>query len=723
MLFQLLRIGTVLFLVSVTVAVLMDVKLEYVIILGGLFILLYTVFGGIEVVIWTDVVQTIVLWGGALVMFGFIAAEMPDGLLAGLDRAHDAGKFSLGEFEWDMGRRTFWTLLAIGAFDAVANNASNQTVVQRYIAARSTREARKAVWISLLLSLPTWTFFYLVGTALSALYNALPDPALAQMLPEEVVPYFTRHYVPVGLTGLIVAAIMAASMSSMDSSINAISTIATTDVIRRYTAPDASEKTYLLYAKIISAVAGAAMIGIALGIANLEMESVVDLTRQIASIFGGVVAGIFLLAIFVPRVGAKALLMALPVAVGVKLYYGMGLAGWIPESWRIPVHTYWIGVVSNVVLMVLAYALSFVWPRTGQRRRDGGLGIGIVKTSRRSGAPPPPPPPSAPTPPTPPTHDSLSLRSRPRRPGRRRHPAAGDALRRRRPRRPRRPRPARGARGRRRRPRPVRAGHHRRGSGAGGGPAGRGGPGRGGGGRGPVPAAGRHHRRLHGQCHPRGRRGGRGRRRRAGPRPAAVQPGGRARAQPLPRRGGRAGEPPAVPLRHPLADRRRADGLAPPRDAARGLRGLQRQQRRMVVLHEVIHRRDRERPGFRVLVGPEELLGEAVLLGADGGVAGGANLFPRLFVALYEAARTGDLPTLRRLHAAVIEVSTTLYRAGLHGSSFIKAVKGGLDALGVCEDHLVLPYERFRGEDRGRLRGLFEEASTVVDRALAGEPS
>ena len=144
---------------------------------------------------------------------------------------------------------------------------------------------------------------------------------------------------------------------------------------------------------------------------------------------------------------------------------------------------------------------------------------------------------------------------------------------------------------------------------------------------------------------------------------------------------------------------------------------------RMVVLHEVIHHRGRERPGFRVLVGPEELLGEAVLLGADGGVAGGANLFPRLIVALYEAARDGDLPTLRRLHAAVIGVSTTLYRAGLHGSSFIKAVKGGLDALGVCEDHLVLPYERFRGEDRKRLRGLFEEASALVDRALAGEPS
>ncbi len=141
---------------------------------------------------------------------------------------------------------------------------------------------------------------------------------------------------------------------------------------------------------------------------------------------------------------------------------------------------------------------------------------------------------------------------------------------------------------------------------------------------------------------------------------------------------------------------------------------------RMTVLHEVIHHRDRERPDFRVLVGAEELLGEAVLLGADGGVAGGANLFPDLFVALFEAAESGDLPTLRRLHAAVIEVSTTLYRAGRHGSSFIKAVKGGLERLGVCEDHLVLPYERFRGDDRERLRSLFDEASAVVDRVLTG---
>ncbi len=124
-------------------------------------------------------------------------------------------------------------LLLVGIFDNVANNASNQTVVQRLIAASSTREARKAVWIALAASMPTWIFFYLVETNLWALYTALPDPSLATMTLEEVVPYFILNYLPVGVTGLMIAAVMAAAIRSLDSSINAVSTTATTDVVRR----------------------------------------------------------------------------------------------------------------------------------------------------------------------------------------------------------------------------------------------------------------------------------------------------------------------------------------------------------------------------------------------------------------------------------------------------------------------------------------------------------
>ena len=360
---QLLRLSSVLYLASIAVGVLLGVEVTWIIVIGGLFILAYTVVGGIEVVIWTDVAQTIILWGGALVMFVFIAVDLPDGLAGGLGRAWEAGKFSHGEFDWDMARRTFWTLLVIGAFDAVANNASNQTVVQRYIAARSTREARKAVWVALLASIPTWIVFYLVGTMLWALYTASPDPSLAAMTPEEIVPYFTVNYLPVGVAGLIIAAVMAAAMSSLDSSINAVSTTATTDIVRRYLAKGRDERFYLTVAKTVSAATGAVMIVLALVIHTLERESIVDLMRVIGSVFGGVVGGIFLLAIFVRRVGPRALLVALPFALVPKVWYLVGSNGLLPEWAAIPVHAYWVGVVSNVTLMVLAFALSFVWPR------------------------------------------------------------------------------------------------------------------------------------------------------------------------------------------------------------------------------------------------------------------------------------------------------------------------------------------------------------------------
>jgi SSS family solute:Na+ symporter len=220
-----------------------------------------------------------------------IAGQMPDGYFAGLGRAWQAGKFSHGELQWDMARRTFWTLLFIGAFDAIANNASNQTVVQRYIAASSTREARQAVWIRLVASVLTWIFFYLVGTNSWALYTALAEATLAAMTFEEIVPHFVMNYLPVGITGLIIAAIMAAVMSSLDSRIKVVSTTATTDVVRRYLNKDAPEKNYLVIVKKISAVAVAVMIGLALIIHSFERESLVDLLNFVSGVMGGAVGG------------------------------------------------------------------------------------------------------------------------------------------------------------------------------------------------------------------------------------------------------------------------------------------------------------------------------------------------------------------------------------------------------------------------------------------------
>jgi len=106
------------------------------------------------------------------------------------------------------------------------------------------------------------------------------------------------------------------------------------------------------------------------------------------------------------------------------------------------------------------------------------------------------------------------------------------------------------------------------------------------------------------------------------------------------------------------------------------------------------------REDWSLLIGPEERLMEAVLAGGHGGVSGGANLFPALYVSLYGACRAGDAARAGRLHAQVIRVSNALYHIGRHPSAFIKGVKCALSCLGVCDDFMAEPFHRFRASER-----------------------
>lgn len=108
----------------------------------------------------------------------------------------------------------------------------------------------------------------------------------------------------------------------------------------------------------------------------------------------------------------------------------------------------------------------------------------------------------------------------------------------------------------------------------------------------------------------------------------------------------------------------------------------------------------RARPDFSILMGTEEAMGEAVLMGASGGVAGGANMFPRLFVDLYNAAVAQDVPRVRALQERVMRISSMIYGVGHHNSSFVKGVKCALSLMGICSDALAAPREPFNASDR-----------------------
>ncbi len=357
---QLLRLSTVLYLVSIPIAFMTGQHIILIVIIGGVFISFYTVLGGIEAVIWTDVVQTIILLVGGVICFIVIVFKMPGGVSQIIDIGIANNKFGIGSFEWNLNERTFFTMLFIGLIGFTTEYSSNQNVVQRYIAAKSTREARKATTVCAIMSVPTWLTFFFLGSCLFALYKVFPDPAIDTMNPDQILPYFILTKIPAGVAGVIVAGCLAAAMSSLDSSINAISTLVTIDLLKRYIAKGRDDRYYLKMAKIFAMFAGAMMIAGAIAFHFIPRESIVDLGFILSSIFGGCILGIFMLGFFTKRVDNTSILTGMLVAIGLNIYLMLSFFHWLPENLIFEFHEYWTSALVNITLLVVAYSMGLV---------------------------------------------------------------------------------------------------------------------------------------------------------------------------------------------------------------------------------------------------------------------------------------------------------------------------------------------------------------------------
>ena len=234
---------------------------------------------------------------------------------------------------------------------------------------RSTREAKKATIIYSVVALPTWALFFFIGTTLFVYYTVFPDITINRLEADQVFPYFILTNLPTGVAGLILAAVLAAGMSTLDSSINAIATVTVVDILKPYWMKKRSDQRYLQVARLIAIGVSLMMIGGAVFFSAIEKESINDLSWIVASVFGGCLVGLFLLGFFTTRVGYHAALVALIISVVVNIYLGLGLAGWLPEPWTVNVQSYWVGVIVNLLFMGLAYLLSFIF--TNQQSLSG----------------------------------------------------------------------------------------------------------------------------------------------------------------------------------------------------------------------------------------------------------------------------------------------------------------------------------------------------------------
>ena len=359
-LLQLIRLAQVLFLMSLPMQFLTGVPLEGVIVGVGLFVALVTIAGGMETVVVADAVQAVIKVLGGVLCAACLIWAVPGGLARIVEVGRAADKFSLGSFDWDLTQRTFWTVAILGILNYLNIYSGEQTVVQRYVSARTTREARKATLLFSFVAVPVWTLFFFVGTALWVFFQVAPDPRAAALQADQILPYFVLTHVPAGLAGLVIAAVLAAAMSAIESGANSIATVAVVDLLRPYLLPGRSDRFYLQAARLTTAAAITLAVGGAILFSRLEKESMNDVSLIVFSVLGGAITGLYMVGFFTRHVDGFAVNVALVVAVAVNLYLGLGALGMLPEEWRLGVHSYWVGAVVNLVFVAVALGVSLV---------------------------------------------------------------------------------------------------------------------------------------------------------------------------------------------------------------------------------------------------------------------------------------------------------------------------------------------------------------------------
>jgi SSS family solute:Na+ symporter len=377
---QLARIGSIFFGIALTLQALTGFSMEMIMLVTGVCIIVYTVLGGIEAVIWTEVVQGVIKTAGALLILYLIVDNMPGGAAKIVAIGQHDHKFSLGGFSPSFTQSTFWVVLLYGFFINLNNFGVDQNYVQRYHTAASTKQAAKSIWLCVLIYLPASLLFFIIGAALYGYYQVHPElieavklkvaaerlplsatvaqiaQAAAQLQPadygDKVMPHFIVTKVPPGFVGLLVSAILSAAMSTISSGMNASATVFTADIYERYVQPNLSGRQTMRLLHLGTVVVG--LLGMGTGIAMIGVKSVLDVWWELSGIFAAGMLGLFLLAVISRQTSNHEALTA--TLIGVVVILWMTFSPSLPASlamFRNPLHKSMIIVVGTLTIFLL----------------------------------------------------------------------------------------------------------------------------------------------------------------------------------------------------------------------------------------------------------------------------------------------------------------------------------------------------------------------------------
>ena len=349
--FQLCRMGIVILLPAMALSAVTGWDVRGCIVAMGVLSTLYTVLGGIEAVIWTDVLQTIVLLGGAFVALLIIVGQIDGGWSAIFQTASEQGKLEIVQTELDFtkSRDTIWVILIGGFFNQILVYGTDQAVVQRYLTTPTEKDAARAIWTNGLLSVPASLLFFSVGTALFVYFQQQPVQLGPVAKTDQIFPHFIFHQMPVGLAGLVIAGVFAAAMSSLDSSMHSIATAVTTDFL---TGAQNDNTKLLRTAKWITFALGVLGTVSALIIAGQDNTNLWDTLMGYIGLILGTLGGLFTLAIFTNRTTSLHVWIGVVVTASVLWYV----------TFHTETHSLIFGGIGTVTCFAVGLVASYVLP-------------------------------------------------------------------------------------------------------------------------------------------------------------------------------------------------------------------------------------------------------------------------------------------------------------------------------------------------------------------------
>jgi len=319
---------------------------------------IYTLEGGMAAVIWTDVVQMAIYQCGTLVGVYTILHLVPGGWQTVVETASAAGKFHVFDFRWTMATPyTFWAGLIGGTFLTTASHGTDQLIVQRLLSARSERDSKTALLASGAFVLVQFALFLLVGAMLFVFYKLFP-PLVAFERSDRIFPTFIVTQMPHIISGLLIAAILAAAMSNLSAALNSLSSSTIVDFYLRLR-PGADDRRRMVVSRV--ATVFWAVLLFALAMLSRRGGRVVEVGLSIASVAYGSLLGVFLLGVLTKRANERGTLVGMACGFATSLYVWLSTS--IPWTWYV--------VIGTTVTFVLGYIASLAFGETIREARKG----------------------------------------------------------------------------------------------------------------------------------------------------------------------------------------------------------------------------------------------------------------------------------------------------------------------------------------------------------------